>query len=135
MIYQFVRLLSQNYQGLEPLDEAPTYDFEHILPGSVDRTAYGKIPTPDLDHQYSLREIAPHYRADRVKPARVDIRLTCAQIKQLHAAAQAEIKHSDSEAFLSRQDVIAGLMVYCISHAEPHLPPIQSMSTIVMVRM
>ena len=133
MIFQFVRLLSQNYQGLPALDAAPVFDYPRSTSSSVDLNSYGEIPMPEVANLYSLRETAPSLHPERVKPVRVDIRMTGAQIKQLHASTQAELRETDTDMYLSRQDVLAAVLVYCLSHAEPDLPPIQHIANIINV--
>lgn len=133
VVFQFLRLLSQNYQGLPPLDGPPAFDYPRVRLENIDVSRFPNVSMPDIAHVYPLRETAPYLRSNRVKPARVDIRLTSSQCKQLHAAVQTELRKLDQAVHLSRQDVLAGLLIYCISYAEPDLPPIQYMSNIVMV--
>ena len=131
---QLVRLLSQHYQGLLPFDVPPNYNPVPVVPHDPDM--YPSITTVDLDHTYRFGEVAPHNQPDRIVPARVDFRLAATQIKAIHATVQAELREnvSDPTVFISRQDALSALLLYCISHTEPDVPPIQRLATIVMVR-
>ncbi|KAI0685145.1 hypothetical protein BC835DRAFT_547471, partial [Cytidiella melzeri] len=134
VMLQFVRLLSQHYQGLQPLDPPPRYDNERYRPSSADMEEYGEIPIPDLDHVYPLRETAPHNRPERIKPEQLSIRMTAFQVRQLHKNVQTQVRELEPQLALSRQDVLVALLVYCISHAEAKLPAIQHISNLIMTR-
>jgi hypothetical protein len=133
VMYNLVRLLSQNYQGFEPLDPRPTYTYDRTPLDSIDLNAYDSVTFPDLDYVYPLREPAPHHHPERIVPEQLTIRLTAAQVKQLHSAVTAQLQQSQPPLILSRQDVLAALLVHCISQVESDLPPIHSIVNIVMV--
>lgn len=131
-IYQFARLLSQNYQGLEPLDPAPTYD--RAPPQPFDPEKYKGIPLPDCMYHYSFRSTPPHLEPGRKKPDRIDIRLTAGQIAQINKGILAQCPDGNTP-ILSRQDTLVAVLAYCISKADPDSPPVQHISTILMVRL
>ncbi|GJE85405.1 transferase family-like protein [Phanerochaete sordida] len=131
VVLSFLRLLSQNYQGLEPLDPPPSYAAPPRLPFNA--ADYGEIPYPDYQHLYPLRGVAPHVEPGRKKPLRLDLRLTAAQIAAIHKGVLAQCPES-SPPILSRQDVLVALVAYCLSKADPQAPPIQHISTILMSR-
>lgn len=127
----FARLLSQNYQGLPPLDPAPSYAPTPATP--FDPAQYGDIPMPEFVHFYNLRGVPPHLEPGRKKPQRVDIRLTASQIAQLNKGILAQCPDA-APPILSRQDTLVGLLTYCLSKADPETEPIQHVATILMVR-
>lgn len=129
----FARTLSQYYQGLAPLDPPPDYTYERVSLNSVNPKTLTDIPLPDIKHVYSMRETAPHNDPIRITPVQLTLRLKAAQIKRIHAAAQEEIRRKDPRAFLSRQDVLAALIAYSLSHAEPDMAPVQNIISILMV--
>ncbi|GJE85414.1 hypothetical protein PsYK624_014930 [Phanerochaete sordida] len=127
----FLRLLSQNYQGLAPLDPPPSYTTPAPVPFNA--ADYGAIPHPDYAYFYPLRGVPPHLVPGGKKPVRVDIRLTAAQIAELRAGVLEQCTERDAPR-LSRQDVLVALLAYCLSKADPDNPPIQHICTIVMSR-
>ncbi|KAI0090100.1 hypothetical protein BDY19DRAFT_888071 [Irpex rosettiformis] len=130
VILHFARTLSQYYQGLELLDPPPSYNHERVSLESVDTTAYAGMPFPGVKHVYSMRETMPHNKPGRIVPVQLTLRIEGSQIKQAHAVAQAQIREKDPTAFLSRQDVLVALLVYSLSHAEPDISPIQSITSL-----
>ena len=130
----FARTLSHYYQGLEPVDPPPSYNHERSSLESIDIHAHDNMPFPSLKHLFSMRETSPYEDPTRVKPVQVTFRMTGSQIRQIHATAQREIRERDPKAFLSRQDVLAALVVYSLSHAEEDIPPIQNITSLLMVR-
>ncbi|KAI0765762.1 hypothetical protein BC629DRAFT_1540223 [Irpex lacteus] len=134
VMLHFARTLSQYYQGLTPLDPPPDYTYKRVSLNSVDPKTLTDIPLPDIKHVYSMRETAPHNDPIRLTPVQLTLRLKAAQIKRMHAAAQEKIQQKDPKAFLSRQDVLAALIAYSLSHAEPDIPPVQNIISILMTR-
>lgn len=131
VVYSFLRLLSQNYQGLEPLDPPPSYAQPPRYP--FNQADYGEIPAPDFAHFYSLRGVPPHLEPGRTKPVRVDFRLTAAQVAELQRGVLAQCPDG-ALPVLSRQDVLIALIAYCTSKADPASPPVQHISNICMTR-
>ncbi|KAI0765761.1 hypothetical protein BC629DRAFT_908570 [Irpex lacteus] len=134
VILHFARTLSQYYQGLEPVDPPPSYTHERSSLDSINLDAYANIPLPGIKHLYPMRETPPHYHPERVQPVKLTLRLLASQIKQAHAVAQAEIRKNNPKAFLSRQDVLVGLLAYSLSHAEPDIAPVQHITSLFMTR-
>ena len=131
MVLQFLRLLSQNYQGLEPLDPPPSYEKPPAYPFNPDD--YGDIPLPDYTHFYPFRETPPHLEPGRKKPDRVKIRMTASQVAQVQKGVVAQCP-DENPPIISRQDVVVALLAYCVSKSDPETAPVQHISTIVMVR-
>lgn len=125
-VLRFARLLSQNYQGLPPLDDPPSYADIPSYPFNPDH--YGKIPTPNFNLNYPARDVPPHQRPGHLKPLRIDLRFTAGQIAQIHKAVLA---HAAEPIILSRQDVLSALLVFCTSKVDS---PIQYLSSICNVR-
>lgn len=130
-VLQFLRLLSQNYQGLEPLDTPPSHEMAPEYPLNPD--AYGDIPVPEFAHSYPLRGIPPYLEPGRKKPGRVNIRMTASQIAQVQKGVVAQCPDGKPP-IISRQDALVALLAHCVSKSDPETTPIQHISTIVMVR-
>ncbi|GJE85404.1 hypothetical protein PsYK624_014830 [Phanerochaete sordida] len=131
VVLAFLRLLSQHYQGLEPLDPPLSYTAPPRYPFNA--ADYDDIPCQDYKYLYPLRGVPPHAEPGRQKPVRVDIRLQAEQITQLHKGVLAQCPEP-SPPILSRQDVLAALIAYCLSKTDPEAPPIQHISNVVMTR-
>ena len=81
---------------------------------------------------YPLRETAPHLESGRKKPERVNIRMTAGQIARVQKGVVAQCPDSEPP-IISRQDALVALLAYCVSKSDPETPPVQHISTIVMV--
>ncbi|GJE85403.1 hypothetical protein PsYK624_014820 [Phanerochaete sordida] len=130
-VLMFLRLLSQNYQGLEPLDPPPSFTAPPRYP--FNPADHNDIPSYHYKYLYPLREVPPHMEPGRKKPVRVDLRLRAEQIAQLHKGVLAQCPESNPP-ILSRQDVLSAIVAYCLSKADPEAPPIQHISTLFMAR-
>jgi hypothetical protein len=68
-------------------------------------------------------------------PIRVDLRFTANQIGEFHQTVNNEsAKFDGSKTLLSRQDVLSALLAHSISQADPSMPPVHRILTIVNVR-
>ncbi|KAJ3551692.1 hypothetical protein NM688_g4560 [Phlebia brevispora] len=133
-IMRFMRLLSQNYQGLEPLDDMPSYT--PIPPYPVDTDAVKRIeelPMPVFRNMFSIHDVPPFLRPGWRKALRVDLRFTKPQVAQIQAGVRAMAANEDDARRISRQDALWALLVYCMSRVDPECFP-QHLSTIMNSR-
>ena len=132
MQLEFVRLISQYYQGLEPLDPAPSYHPRSIYSADPDEDHCNR-PSLLAERPFSLRDLySLSLVPQNARPVSINFRLTSSQIAQLQKAIQA-MGHDDTLPRLSRQDVIAALLAHCITKADTESPPISQISNIVDV--
>ncbi|GJE86552.1 hypothetical protein PsYK624_026320 [Phanerochaete sordida] len=130
-VLHFLRLLSQNYQGLAPLD--PPLTFTTPPPHPFNPADHAAAPfVSHFQHLYPLRGVPPHLARGHTKSARVDLRLRAQQIAQLHAGVCAQ--RPDPPPRVSRQDTLAALLAHCISRADADAPPVEHISTFFMAR-
>ena len=133
MQLQFVRLISQYYQGLESLDPPPSYAPRPMYSTDLGSDCY-EIPSLLAEQPFPLRDLYnPCLAPQDTEPVRVDFRLTGSQISQLQKAIQV-MGHDDTQPRLSRQDVIAALLAHCITKADTESPPISHVGSIIDVR-
>lgn len=128
---RFARLLSQSYQGLAPLDPPPTYDPVPTYPFILEQ--HGNITIPDYMHFYSLRGPPPYGAPGRRTSVPVTIRLTTAQIDQLHKGVVAQ-SQDVTQPRISRQDALGAFLAFSTSKADPDATPIQHIISMTMVR-
>lgn len=128
--YQFARLLSQNYQGLKPLDPPPSYAPIPDYPFDADK--YSGIRLPDQENYYPLRGVHPLLEPGKEKFVLVNIRLTAAQILQVQAGVLAQCPGA-APTRLSRQDILAALLAHCMNKTDASTPPIRRINTVVNV--
>jgi hypothetical protein len=112
-----MRLLSQNYQGLDSLDPMPCYQ-PLLHPASFSRMVDDiNISLPTRDSKDIAKE-SPL--------AQVNMRFTKAQQLAIHEGALNELdKTGGSIAGFSRTHLIIGILVHSLIQANENLPPIE----------
>jgi hypothetical protein len=103
-----------------------------VPPHPFDPEKYEDIPIPERSYNYPLRESPPYLQPGSERAVRVDIRLTASQAAEIYNSVASGYL-DDMQPRLSHQDALAALLAHCLSKAEPEEPPIQHISTIVLV--
>ena len=120
----FLKLLSQLYQGLGPIDPPPCYETEAI-----------KFTEP-LE---ALSPIRPRHDPSTPPPLEqreggatefVGFRLTATQLTEIHGSVTKGMEHLR----ISKADIVVGLLARCLSEVEPESKPIDTVSCVVNVR-
>lgn len=120
----FLRLLSQLYQDLGPIDPPPYYEPEAIkfrdpleTPSHIFHIYHP--PTPPWEHpERKLMEF-------------VAFRLTATQLAEIHNTIAKGTEHLR----ISRVDVVVALLALCLSETEPEAKPIDTISYVINVRL
>ena len=120
----FFRLLSQLYQGLEPIDPPPYYE-----PRAIKFTESPKAPLP-IFRQYDPSAPLPWEQPERKAMDFVAFRLTATQLAEIHNT----ITKGMEQLRMSRVDTVAGLLARCLSEVEPESKPIDTIVNVVNVR-
>ena len=120
----FLRLLSQRYQGLGPIDPPPYYE-----PGAIKFTEPSKAPSPVFNN-YDPSAPPPWERPEVKAMEFVAFRLTAAQLVEIHGSVAKGMEHLR----MSRVDTVVGLLARCLSEVEPELEPIDTVSYVINVR-
>ena len=116
----FLRLVSQLYQGLGPLDPPPCYEME-----AIKFTGPMEAPPPiHPRHDPST----PQGEGKAIESAR--FRLTAAQLAEIHGSVTKGVAHLR----ISKTDAVVGLFARCLSEVEPESKPIDAISYVVNVR-
>lgn len=133
---RFMRALSKNYLGVEPVDEPePVYKAARaFLPASdPERRSLHGVDTHAVETYYPTT--ATHPQLDPAQPAniRLDFRLSLAQLQQLRDSIHA--LGGPTAIFLTPQDCLVALIA-CATNAsaESGTPPIHTITTILDVR-
>jgi hypothetical protein len=131
---RFLRLLSQYYQGLDPLDPPPSYQPFAKPALALDMSnAQGSSMPEDL---YRLGTVPLPWKDPARGPllVRVNLRFTATQIRAIRQAFN-EVDNADGSTLrFSRQDVLVALLAHSISQADSDMPPIHYITVIVNVR-
>ena len=119
----FLKLLSRLYQGLEPAYPPPQYEPEAI-----------KFPDPPRDPSpifdlYDPLAPSPTERPERKAMEFVALRLTAAQLAQIHRSVTKGVEHLK----ISRVDVVVGLLSRCLSEVEPESKPVDTIVNVINV--
>ena len=118
----FLRLLSQIYQGLEPLDPPPYYE-----PEALKFTESSEAPsTPLLGYDPF---VPPWEKPERRALELVTFRFTATQLTEMHNSVTKGVKHLR----ISKVDMMAGLLARCLSEVEPESRPIDSIMYLINV--
>ena len=120
----FLRLLSQLYQGLDPLDPPPYYE-----PEAIKLTELSGVPSPAPSGipMWSPAEVP--LREPPKAMEFVGFRLTAAQVAGIHNAVTKGMEHLK----VSRVDTVVGLLARCLSEVEPESKPIETLSHLINV--
>ena len=119
----FLRLLSQRYQGLGPLDPPPYYE-----PEAIKFTESPEVPHPTFPH--CDPSVPPWELPGRMEMEFVVFRLTATQLKEMHDPVAKGMEHLR----MSRVDPVVGLVARCLSEVVPESKPIDTISHVVNVR-
>ena len=111
----FLGLLSQLYQGLEPVDPLPYYEQEAI---KFTEPSGSSSPATSVRGQFEGEAMEF-----------VGFRLTAAQVAGIHNAVTNGVTHLK----ISRVDTVVGLLSLCLSEVEPESEPIDTISHVVDV--
>jgi hypothetical protein len=120
----FLTLLSQLYQGFEPIDPPPYYEPEAIkFPEPL------KTPSPIFD-LYDPSTPPPWECPERKAMEFIAFRLTAAQLAEIHNSVAKGVEHLR----ISRVDTVVGLLARCLSEVEPDSRPIETVCYVINVR-
>ena len=120
----FLRLLSQLYQGLGPIDPPPYYE-----PEAIKFTE--PLTTPSqIFHRCDPSAPPPWEQPERKAMDFVAFRLTATQLAEIHNSVTKGVEHLR----ISRVDTVVGLLVRCLSEVEPESKPIDTVSYVINVR-
>ena len=119
----FLRLVSQIYQGLEPLEPPPYYEPEAI---KFTESLEGPSPTP-LRYDPSA---PPWEQPERKTLELVTFTLTATQLTEMHNSVTKGMQHLR----ISKVDMVAGLLARCLSEVEPESRPIDNIVYLINVR-
>ena len=106
----FLGLLSQLYQGLEPVDPTPYYEPEAI---KFTEPSGSSSPAPPVRRQPKLKAMEF-----------VGFRLTAAQVAGIHNAVTNGMEHLK----ISRVDPVVELLARCLLEVEPESKPIDTIA-------
>lgn len=123
-LLMFLGLLSQLYQGLGPISPPLYYEQEAIkLPDPL---------TPPLQvlHRFDPSTTPPWELPERKAMDFVGFRLTPTQLVEIHGT----VAEGQESLWLSRVDVIVGLLARCLSGIEPEAKPIDTILNVINVR-
>lgn len=122
-----MRLLSQTYQGLPPLDPPPVYEEPS---GSCSYTDLSPVETPCHNSTYPIGR--PPVQTQ--EPVRLDFRLTERQTQELkEAVRRMGPTKQDGMRWLSRQDCLVALLAKCISIADSTSAAVDTIHTLLNV--
>ena len=121
---RFIRLVSQLYQGLGPIDPPPCYEMEAI-------EFTGPLEASPPSHPHHDPSTPPPWEQREGEPIEfVGIRLTAAQLAEIHGFVTKGRRHLR----IPRVDIVVGLLARCLSEIEPESKPIDTISYVVNVR-
>ncbi|KAJ7161172.1 hypothetical protein C8R46DRAFT_1106676 [Mycena filopes] len=126
----FIRALSKFYLGVPADDPEPVYKPARAFLPAPDRSCLAGIDTSALEAYYPATSMHP--QRDPTLNARLDFRLSANQTQQLRDAIHA-IGGADA-IFLTQQDCIVALIAVATNAADPSIPPIHTIDTILDVR-
>ena len=121
----FLRLLSQLYQGLGPIDPPPYYE-----PGAIKFTESLRAPGSPVFHRCDPLAPTPWERPERKAMEFVAFRLTATQLAEINGSVAEGMEHLR----MSRVDTVVGLLARCLSEVEPESKPIDNISYVINVR-
>ena len=116
----FLRLLSQLYQGLGPIDPPPYYELE-----AIEFTDPLKTPSP-IPHLYDPSTPPSWEYLGRKAMDFVTFRLTATQLTEIHTSVIEDTR-------MSGVDSTVGLLALCLSEVEPESKPIDTISYVIKV--
>jgi len=119
----FLKLLSQLYQGLEPIDPPPYYEPEAI---KFPKPQQAPSSTSTYD-PYDPSAPPPWENPEGKKMDFVALRLTAKQLSELHSSIVKDADHLR----ISRADTVVGLLARCLSEVEPESKPIDMISYVI----
>ncbi|KAF7345977.1 hypothetical protein MVEN_01620300 [Mycena venus] len=132
---RFIRALSRFYEGVEMdvLGEPkPVYEAARAFLPTPDPKLLEGIDTSAVEAYYPAT--SPHPQLDPSQPEniRLDFRLSAPQVHQLHAAIHG--LGGPNASFLTKQDCLVALVAVATNTADPSVPPIHTIDTILDVR-
>jgi len=120
----FVRLISQLYQGLGPIDPPPHYEPKAI------RFPEPSRPPSSTYRLYDLSDPPPWEQPERKAMEFVALRLTATQLTELRN----HVANRTGKRGITRVDVVIALFARCLSEVEPESKPVDTISYVVNVR-
>ena len=122
-LLMFLKLLSQLYQGLGPLDPPPFYEPEAI------KFAESLMAPSPIFHRYNPSALPPWELPERKAMEFIAFRFTAVQLAEIHDSVTKGMEHLR----ISRVDTVVGLLARCLSELEPESKPISTVSYVVNV--
>ena len=120
----FLDLLSQFYQGFEPVNPPPYYE-----PGAMKFLSPQKPPLPIFDI-FDPSALPPWEQPERKAMELVVLRMTPAQLTEIHDA----VTKGSETLRVSRVDVVVALLARCLTDVEPESKPIDTIWNVINVR-
>ena len=120
----FLRLLSQLYQGLGPVDPPPYFE-----PRAIKFPEPSKPPSPTY-RRYDLSAPPPWEQPERKAMEFVAFRLTTTQLTEIRNC----VAKGTGQPTVTKVDVVMGLLARCLSEVEPESKPIDTISYVIDVR-
>lgn len=120
-----LRLLSQLYQGLPPLDPPPCYEMPPLKP--VDSLVYAKYPPETMPTFMNDKPFpyggTPHLMGkNKGNVLQIVLHLSGSLIAELQRAVNTRAKANGQTSVLSKQDVLLALLARAYSISDPRNP-------------
>lgn len=123
VVIQFLRLLSQTYQGLLPLDPSPSYSSHYSPLHATSTYPQESLMTPHLESPFPMGGKPPFMGRHKGEISRVDIHFRVETIEQIHKAvtllANENTDEGSRSVAFSKQDTLIALLARASTKSDP----------------
>ncbi|CAL1702968.1 unnamed protein product [Somion occarium] len=123
IVIQFLRLLSQTYQGLLPLDPSPSYSSHYSPLHATSTYPQESLMTPHLESPFPMGGKPPFMGRHKGEISRVDIHFRVETIEQIHKAvtllANENTDEGSRSVAFSKQDTLIALLARASTKSDP----------------